>query len=144
MGSRYFSIHTSCEYDSKHVITLPGVNGRRHSMSEEKTNKKKGGRPRKEIDTELLYKLAQIHCTMKEMVDILGVSEDTLKRRFAGIIDKGKAEGKMRLRRKQIEVAMKGSAVMLIFLGKQMLGQSDTPIADEDKNILPWSDDATE
>jgi hypothetical protein len=114
-------------------------------MSEEKeTKNKKGGRPRKEIDTELLYKLAQIHCTMKEMVDILGVSEDTLKRRFAGIIDKGKAEGKMRLRRKQIEVAMKGNAVMLIWLGKQILSQSDTPITEEDKNVLPWSDDAAE
>ena len=113
-------------------------------MSEEKTNKKKGGRPRKEIDTELLYKLAQIHCTMKEMVDILGVSEDTLKRRFAGIIDKGKAEGKMRLRRKQIEVAMQGNAVMLIWLGKQMLGQAETPVQEDDRNILPWSDDATE
>ena len=64
---------------------------------------KKMGRPVKEIDEDLLYKLAQIHCTMKEMVDIIGVSEDTLKRRYAGIIDKGKAEGKMRLRRKQIE-----------------------------------------
>tara|TARA_B100000282_G_scaffold1004_1_gene698 strand:- start:385 stop:747 length:363 start_codon:yes stop_codon:yes gene_type:complete len=114
-------------------------------MSEEKDEKKKkGGRPRKEIDTELLYKLAQIHCTMKEMVDIIGVSEDTLKRRYAGIIDKGKAEGKMRLRRKQIEVAMQGSAVMLIWLGKQMLSQSDTPITEDDKNILPWSDDAIE
>ena len=114
-------------------------------MSEEKeTKNKKGGRPRKEIDTELLYKLAQIHCTMKEMVDILGVSEDTLKRRFSGIIDKGKAEGKMRLRRKQIEVAMKGNAVMLIWLGKQILSQSDTPITEEDKNVLPWSDDAAE
>jgi len=114
-------------------------------MSEEKeTKNKKGGRPRKEIDTELLYKLAQIHCTMREMVDILGVSEDTLKRRFAGIIDKGKAEGKMRLRRKQIEVAMKGNAVMLIWLGKQILSQSDTPITEEDKNVLPWSDDAAE
>ena len=114
-------------------------------MSEEKeTKNKKGGRPRIEIDTELLYKLAQIHCTMKEMVDILGVSEDTLKRRFAGIIDKGKAEGKMRLRRKQIEVAMKGNAVMLIWLGKQILSQSDTPITEEDKNVLPWSDDAAE
>ena len=114
-------------------------------MSEEKeTKNKKGGRPRKEIDTELLYKLAQIHCTMKEMVDILGVSEDTLKRRFAGIIDKGKAEGKMRLRRKQIEVAMKGNAVMLIWLGKQILSKSDTPITEEDKNVLPWSDDAAE
>ena len=114
-------------------------------MSEEKeTKNKKGGRPRKDVDTELLYKLATIHCTMKEMVDIIGVSEDTLKRRFAGIIDKGKAEGKMRLRRKQVEVAMKGNAVMLIWLGKQILSQSDSPITEEDKNVLPWSDDATE
>jgi hypothetical protein len=112
-------------------------------MSDEK--KSKGGRPRKQIDTELLHKLASIHCTMKEMVDIMGVSEDTLKRRFSGIIDKGKAEGKMRLRRKQIEVAMSGNAVMLIWLGKQMLNQSDSPIQDDDKGILPWTDnDAAE
>ncbi len=111
-------------------------------MSDEK--KSKGGRPRKQVDTDLLYKLANIHCTMKEMVDIIGVSEDTLKRRYAGIINKGKAEGKMRLRRKQIEVAMQGNAVMLIWLGKQMLSQSDSPIQDDDKGILPWTDDAAE
>lgn len=98
-------------------------------------------RPRKEIDEELLYKLAQIHCTMPEMVDIIGVSADTLKRRYAHIIAKGKAEGKMRLRRKQIEVAMSGNHTMLIWLGKQMLGQSDSPVQEEDKSILPWSDD---
>jgi hypothetical protein len=111
-------------------------------MSDEK--KSKGGRPRKQVDTDLLYKLANIHCTMKEMVDIIGVSEDTLKRRYAGIINKGKAEGKMRLRRKQIEVAMQGNAVMLIWLGKQMLSQQDSPIQDDDKGILPWTDDAAE
>ena len=111
-------------------------------MSDEK--KSKGGRPRKQVDTELLHKLASIHCTMKEMVDIMGVSEDTLKRRYAGIINKGKAEGKMRLRRKQIEVAMQGNAVMLIWLGKQMLSQQDSPIQDDDKGILPWTDDAAE
>ena len=98
-------------------------------------------RPRKEIDEELLYKLASIHCTMQEMVDIIGVSEDTLKRRFAHIIAKGKAEGKMRLRRKQVEVAMSGNHTMLIWLGKQMLNQSESPVQDEDKSILPWSDD---
>ncbi len=98
-------------------------------------------RPRKEIDEELLYKLAVIHCTMQEMVDIIGVSEDTLKRRYAGIIAKGKAEGKQRLRRKQVEVAMSGNAVMLIWLGKNLLGQSDTPVQEEDKTILPWTDD---
>lgn len=105
--------------------------------------KNKGGRPKIEIDEELLYKLAVIHCTMSEMVDIIGVSEDTLKRRFAGIIDKGKAEGKQRLRRKQMEVAMSGNPTMLIWLGKNMLGQSDSPVSDDDKSILPWSDDAS-
>lgn len=104
-------------------------------------DEKKVGRPKIEIDEELLYKLATIHCTMKEMVDIIGVSEDTLKRNFAGIIDKGKAEGKMRLRRKQIEVAMQGSAPMLIWLGKNMLNQSDSPVNTDDAKILPWSDE---
>jgi len=107
-------------------------------MDEEK---KKVGRPKIELDEDLLLKLATIHCTMKEMVDILGVSEDTLKRNFAGIINKGKAEGKTRLRRKQMEVALEGNPTMLIFLGKAMLGQSDNPIDTEDKKILPWSDD---
>jgi len=106
--------------------------------------KKKVGRPKIELDEELLYKLATIHCTMKEMVDIMGVSKDTLKNNFSHIIDKGMSDGKMRLRRKQIEVAMSGNHTMLIWLGKQMLGQSESPVADDDKIILPWSDDATE
>ena len=98
-------------------------------------------RPKKEIDEELLYKLALIHCTMIEMADIVGVSQDTLKRRYADIINKGKAEGKMRLRRKQVEVAMSGNHTMLIWLGKQMLGQRETPITEDVEKILPWSDD---
>ena len=103
--------------------------------------KKSVGRPKIEIDEELLYKLATIHCTMKEMVDIMGVSQDTLKRNYAHIIDKGKSDGKMRLRRKQIEVAMSGNHTMLIWLGKQMLGQSENPVNSDDTKILPWSDD---
>ena len=107
-------------------------------MDEEK---KSVGRPKIEIDEELLYKLATIHCTMKEMVDIMGVSQDTLKRNFAHIIAKGKSDGKMRLRRKQVEVAMSGNHTMLIWLGKQMLGQSESPTNEDDSKILPWSDD---
>ena len=98
-------------------------------------------RPKKEVDEELLYKLAQIHCTMREMSDIVGVSVDTLKRRYADLIDKGKSEGKMRLRRKQIEVAMNGNHTMLIWLGKQMLGQSESPTPEETVSVLPWTDD---
>jgi len=48
----------------------------------------------------------------------------------------------MRLRRKQMEVALEGNPTMLIFLGKAMLGQSDNPLNSDDKKILPWSDDA--
>jgi hypothetical protein len=99
-------------------------------------------RPKKEIDEEMLVKLAQMHCTMPEMADIMGVSIDTLKRRYRPLIAQGKSQGKMRLRRKQIEVAMSGNHTMLIWLGKNMLGQSDTPTQEEDVNILPWSDDA--
>ena len=98
-------------------------------------------RPKKEIDEELLLKLAQLHCSMPEMADILGVSKDLLNRRFKSVIAKGKSQTKMKLRRKQIEVAMSGNHTMLIWLGKNMLGQSDTPVQDEEVNILPWSDD---
>ena len=40
------------------------------------------------------------------------------------------AAGKMSLRRKQFEVALKGSIPMLIFLGKNLLGQSDSRNSD--------------
>jgi hypothetical protein len=36
---------------------------------------------------------------------------------------------------------MSGNHTMLIWLGKNMLGQSDSPINEEDQSILPWSDD---
>ena len=110
-------------------------------MSEEKS---KGGRPKLEIDEDLVYKLAVIHCTPKEIASIVGCSQDTIRGRFSDILAKGRAEGKQRLRRKQIEVAMQGNATMLVWLGKNILGQSDTPISEEDSSkILPWSDDAT-
>jgi hypothetical protein len=50
---------------------------------------------------------------------------DTLTDRFSDVITKGRENGKTRLRKKQIEVALAGNVSMLIFLGKNMLGQSD-------------------
>lgn len=83
------------------------------------------GRPRIQIDRKLLEDLASIGCTTPEMARILGVSEDTLERRFAGIIEKGRANLDMSLRRKQVEVAQTGNVTMLIWLGKQRLDQKD-------------------
>jgi hypothetical protein len=54
-----------------------------------------------------------------------GLQYRHLNRRFAAEIAKGRAEGRTSLRRKQWELAMGGNATMLIFLGKNMLGQTD-------------------
>lgn len=86
---------------------------------------KKTGRPKLQIDGELVEKLAGIGCPNKEIASIVGCSVDTLDRHFADVITKGRENGKTRLRKKQIEVALAGNVTMLIFLGKNMLGQSD-------------------
>lgn len=86
---------------------------------------KKTGRPLAVVDEKLLVDLAKIHCTHKEMASILGISTDTLRDRFSHLIEKGQDGGKRSLRRLQWEQAEKGNIQMLIWLGKQMLGQRD-------------------
>lgn len=83
------------------------------------------GRPQIEIDEKLVEKLASIHCTMEEIASIVGCSVDTLERRFAELIKTAKDKGRSSLRRHQWEAAQKGNTTMLIWLGKQLLGQKD-------------------
>jgi AraC-like DNA-binding protein len=83
------------------------------------------GRPRLKIDPGIVEKMAAILCTMEEMASILGCSVDTLERRFADVIERGRSQGNMSIRRKQYDLAMEGHAGMLIWLGKQRLGQRD-------------------
>ena len=81
--------------------------------------------PLKPINPEQVRKLAGIGCTTAEIGSILGCSDDTLERRFAGALKKGRAKLCMTLRRKQVRIAMGGNVAMLIWLGKQLLGQAD-------------------
>lgn len=83
------------------------------------------GRPRIIIDESILAELARHHCTVEEMASIMGLSKDTLERRYAAVIKKGKDEGKRSLRRMQYQAAEKGSIPMMIWLGKQLLHQRD-------------------
>ena len=89
------------------------------------------GRPEIEIDTSQVERLAQIQCTDEEMAAVLGCSHDTLARRkaddpaFLDALTRGKAKGRMALRRLQWQRANGGSDTMLIWLGKQLLGQRD-------------------
>jgi len=45
---------------------------------------------------------------------------------FRAAYERGKGRGKATLRSKQYTIAMKGSVAMLIWLGKQYLGQHET------------------
>lgn len=102
---------------------------------------KKVGRPRKEIDEKQLQKLASMLCTMEEMGAFFDCSVDTLERNFADTIKKGRNLGKMSLRRMQFEKAQSGNTTMLIWLGKQILGQKDRIETSEDEKPLAWSYD---
>lgn len=106
--------------------------------------KNKGGRPKKPIDYEKLKKMCAIHCTGDECAALLDVSYEHLNNSLiadghGGFLDffkKHSAGGKMSLRRKQFEKAHEGSIPMLIWLGKQYLGQSDK-IIDESADDKP-------
>lgn len=72
-----------------------------------------------------VYKLAQMGCTLNEIADFHLVDVNTIRRRFKKELLKGKADLKQRLRKAQINYALKGNATLLIWLGKQLLNQTD-------------------
>lgn len=82
-------------------------------------------RPKKVISEDQVKSLAGINCSYEEMAAVLRCSEDTLQRRYAAVIKEGRSTGRMSLKRKQWEMAMGGNITMLIWLGKQLLGQTD-------------------
>jgi hypothetical protein len=87
-----------------------------------------------------VYKLAAMGCTDSEIATWFDIDGNTLKYNFSEIIAKGRNDLKQSLRRSQIRLALQGNAVMLIWLGKNILGQSDSPLNTEANTPLPWSD----
>ena len=99
------------------------------------------GRPKKEIDVQVLKHLCEMQCTLTECAHVLGVSTDTLKRNYADVIQMGKSHGKISLRRAQWKNAIeKNNVTMQIWLGKNILGPTDSPQDEEAGTILPWTD----
>ena len=107
--------------------------------------KKTMGRPKLEINKKLFKNLCRIQCTETEIAGALEVSEDTILRwcketynnTFAGVFKKHSEGGKSSLRRAQWNAALKGNSTMLIWMGKQVLGQVDK---NEVTNIVPDKD----
>lgn len=93
------------------------------------------------LDRDMIFKLATLMCTYDEIAYVVGTSAQTLQKRYSAIVEKGRAEGRKSLRRAQYEKAVHDKDVrMLIWLGKQYLGQTDTVVDKENSDPLPWAE----
>lgn len=120
---------------------------------------KKTGRPVKEVDFDKIDKLCEYHCTAQEITDYLntrgdGVSYNTIERRIKKVFgvtfgeyikQKHNAFAKPKLRELQWKAAESGNIVMLIWLGKQYLGQKDkSELTGKDDGPVKYARDLTE
>jgi hypothetical protein len=89
--------------------------------------KRKVGRPKFQINYKTVEGMAAIMCTQMEIASVLGCSVDTLQRdkKFREIYKQGQDKGRSSLRRLQWDNAQQGNVTMQIWLGKNMLQQSD-------------------
>jgi len=96
-------------------------------------SKNKGGRPKVVIDYVMLDKYCAIQCTGEECAALLSIDYDTLNRclkrdhkvGFTDYYAQKSVIGKASLRRTQFKTAEAGNPTMLIWLGKQWLGQRE-------------------
>jgi len=93
----------------------------------------KTGRPEKEIDFDTVDKLCALQCTGEEIASFLGIDYDTLnkiikkeyKMSFSEYFQQKRNRGKVSLRRMQWATAESGNVTMQIWLGKNLLNQTD-------------------
>jgi predicted transcriptional regulator len=83
------------------------------------------GRPKADIKPEQVAALARIGCTQEEIAAVLKCTPRTLRNRFKEEIRSGMDEMRASIRRWQYMKAKDGNVAMLIWLGKQYLGQKD-------------------
>lgn len=91
------------------------------------------GRPLIDIDQKHFESLCGFQCTEEEICSFFHVTDKTLAawckrtygRRFSEVFREKKALGKMSLRRAQMQAAIGGNTTMMIWLGRNLLGQTD-------------------
>ena len=104
----------------------------------ERPGTNRGKPPIKLIDMEELDRLCEMQCTRDEIASWFGIDDETLEARikeaggksFSTYFALKRGKGKISLRRRQFQTALgtetaPPNPTMLIWLGKQYLGQSD-------------------
>ena len=118
-------------------------------MKKETKPKAKMGRPPLEFDQKQIEIFGYFRATYETMADFLNCSYDTIRRNmqdedsdFCKSYKKATASRKIKLSEAQMKYALNGNASLLIWLGKQDLGQTDNPIlADSSSdyfNLIPY------
>lgn len=90
-------------------------------------------RPKANINWDEVGKMLEAGCSGVGIAASIGVDEGTLRKRcekdlkcsFSEFAQQKKSKGDDLLRAKQFALAMKGDKTLLIWLGKQRLGQTD-------------------
>src|SRR6185369_3444823 len=82
------------------------------------------------IDLAELERLSAMQCTDEEIAAWFNVTTKTIERRrkkkaFAEVMNRGKAKGRISVRRAQLKLLESGNATMGVWLGKNILGQVD-------------------
>lgn len=94
------------------------------------------GRPKKEIDKEQFEKLCEFQCLEAEICEFFDVTPKTLTAwcrrtygmRFSEVFQIKRKSGMIGLRRAQYQTAIEDrNPTLLIWLGKQWLGQTEKP-----------------
>jgi hypothetical protein len=103
------------------------------------------GRDKIVVDPEEVFKLAQLGLKNTEIANYLGVTEESIRYNFNADLAKGREQLKITLRRAMLHNAISNNnAAVQIFLAKNCLGMSDTPINSEDNAPLPWVENNTQ
>jgi hypothetical protein len=106
-------------------------------------SRKRAGRKPVEIDVVELEKLCSLHCTDQDLASWFGVSVRTIESRrkqrlYAEAMERGKTKGRISVRRAQMKLVEAGNATIVIWMGKQLLGQRDViPIQLTGQNEQP-------
>lgn len=93
-----------------------------------KETKGKGGRPKRvftEAQIKKMCSLALNGCQNNTIATIMDIPHESIVRRFGKQLTKKRCERKNNLRKMQNAAAKKGNPALLIFLGKNELGQAD-------------------
>ncbi|MBI3696539.1 MAG: hypothetical protein HY238_17075 [Acidobacteria bacterium] len=88
------------------------------------------GRKAVHIDLIQLEKLFGLQCADEELAAWFGLSPSTIARRrrhaeFAEAIERGRARGRISVRRAQMKLLASGNPTIAVWLGRQLLGQRD-------------------